>query len=67
MLIACIIERARRFDVPAELPVLRDHQTLEQVLRFFQPPEGMSKHQLRGCGGSFGLDCPQKKRKKKLR
>src|ERR1700681_1023598 len=29
MLIACISERAKRFDVPADLPVLRDRQTLE--------------------------------------
>jgi AcrR family transcriptional regulator len=35
MLIACISERAKRFDVPAELPVLRDRQTLEQVLATF--------------------------------
>jgi AcrR family transcriptional regulator len=35
MLIACISERAKRFDVPAELPVLRDRETLEQVLAFF--------------------------------
>src|SRR5579859_280684 len=32
MLIACISERAKRFDVPADLPVLRDRKTLEQVL-----------------------------------
>jgi AcrR family transcriptional regulator len=35
MLIACISERARRFDVPADLPVLRDRKTLEQVLTSF--------------------------------
>src|ERR1700681_3230220 len=35
MLIACISERARRFDVPADLPVLRDRETLEQVLASF--------------------------------
>jgi AcrR family transcriptional regulator len=35
MLIACIRERAKRFDVPADLPVLRDRQTLEQVLASF--------------------------------
>jgi AcrR family transcriptional regulator len=35
MLIACISERAKRFDVPAELPVLRDRETLEQVLASF--------------------------------
>src|SRR5437016_13932826 len=35
MLIACIRERARRFDVPADLPVLRDRETLEQVLTSF--------------------------------
>jgi len=35
MLIACIRECAKRFDVPADLPVLRDHETLEQVLASF--------------------------------
>jgi hypothetical protein len=35
MLIACISERAKRFDVPADLPPLRDRQTLEQVLASF--------------------------------
>src|ERR1700731_4866047 len=35
MLIACISERAKRFEVPADLPVLRDRQTLEQVLASF--------------------------------
>jgi len=35
MLIACIGERAKRFDVPADLPVLRDRETLEQVLASF--------------------------------
>jgi AcrR family transcriptional regulator len=35
MLIVCITERAKRFDVPADLPVLRDRQTLEQVLASF--------------------------------
>jgi len=35
MLIACISERAKRLDVPADLPVLRDRETLEQVLAFF--------------------------------
>src|ERR1700758_5778744 len=35
MLIACIRERAKRFDVPADLPVLRDRETLEQVLASF--------------------------------
>jgi AcrR family transcriptional regulator len=35
MLIACISERANRFDVPADLPVLRDRQTLEHVLASF--------------------------------
>jgi AcrR family transcriptional regulator len=35
MLIACISERARRLDVPADLPVLRDRETLEQVLTSF--------------------------------
>jgi AcrR family transcriptional regulator len=35
MLIACISERAKRFEVPADLPVLRDRETLEQVLVSF--------------------------------
>ena len=35
MLIACISERAKRFDVPADLPVLRDRKTLEQTLASF--------------------------------
>jgi len=35
MLIACISERAKRFSVPADLPVLRDRRTLEQVLVSF--------------------------------
>jgi AcrR family transcriptional regulator len=35
MLIACISERAKRFDVPADLPVLRDRETLEHVLVSF--------------------------------
>jgi AcrR family transcriptional regulator len=35
MLIACISERAKRLDVPADLPVLRDRETLEQVLAAF--------------------------------
>jgi AcrR family transcriptional regulator len=35
MLIACIREHAKRFDVPADLPVLRDRKTLEQVLASF--------------------------------
>ncbi|HWZ82645.1 MAG TPA: TetR/AcrR family transcriptional regulator [Terriglobales bacterium] len=35
MLIACISERAKRFDVPANLPVLRNRETLEQVLASF--------------------------------
>src|ERR1700688_208911 len=35
MLIACISERARRFDVSADLPVLRDRETLAQVLASF--------------------------------
>jgi AcrR family transcriptional regulator len=35
MLIACISERAKRLDVPANLPVLRDRETLEQVLASF--------------------------------
>jgi AcrR family transcriptional regulator len=35
MLIACISERAKRFDVPADLPVLRDRETLTLVLASF--------------------------------
>ena len=35
MLIACIRERAKRFDVPADLPVPRDLETLVQVLASF--------------------------------
>jgi AcrR family transcriptional regulator len=35
MLIASISERAKRFDVPADLPVLRDRETLAQVLASF--------------------------------
>jgi AcrR family transcriptional regulator len=35
MLMACISERAKRFDVPANLPVLRDRETLAQVLTSF--------------------------------
>jgi AcrR family transcriptional regulator len=35
MLIACISERAKRFDVPSDLPMLRDRETLEQVLASF--------------------------------
>jgi AcrR family transcriptional regulator len=35
MLIACISRRAKRFDVGAELPVLRDRETLAQVLVSF--------------------------------
>jgi len=35
MLIACISKRAKRFDVPADLPVLRDRETLAQVLASF--------------------------------
>src|SRR5215510_1206274 len=35
MLIACISERAKRFDVPANLPVLSDRETLSQVLASF--------------------------------
>jgi AcrR family transcriptional regulator len=35
MLIACISERAKRLVVPADLPVLRDRETLEQVLASF--------------------------------
>ncbi|MGA8841749.1 MAG: TetR/AcrR family transcriptional regulator [Candidatus Aquilonibacter sp.] len=35
MLIACIRARATRFHVPAELPIVRDRSTLEQVLVSF--------------------------------
>jgi AcrR family transcriptional regulator len=35
MLIACISERAKRLDAPADLPVLRDRETLAQVLASF--------------------------------
>src|SRR5499427_6002391 len=35
MLIACISERAKRLDVPADLPELRDRETLAQVLASF--------------------------------
>jgi AcrR family transcriptional regulator len=35
MLIACIGERAKRLEVPADLPVLRNRETLEQVLTTF--------------------------------
>ena len=35
MLVACISERAQRLEVPADLPVLRDRQTLAQVLAAF--------------------------------
>ena len=35
MLIACISERARRFDVPADLPALRDREALAKVLTSF--------------------------------
>jgi AcrR family transcriptional regulator len=35
MLIASIRKRAKRFDVPADLPVLRDRETLAQVLASF--------------------------------
>jgi AcrR family transcriptional regulator len=35
MLIACISERAKRLDMPADLPVLRDRETLAQVLASF--------------------------------
>jgi hypothetical protein len=33
--LVCPRERAKRFDVPADLPVLRDRETLEQVLASF--------------------------------
>ena len=35
MLIACIGERAKRMSLPAELPVLRDRETLAQALTSF--------------------------------
>lgn len=35
MLIVCISERAKRLDVPADLPLLRDRETLAQVLVSF--------------------------------
>jgi AcrR family transcriptional regulator len=35
MLAACISERAKRLEVPADLPVLRDRETLAQVLISF--------------------------------
>src|SRR5258708_30768259 len=35
MLIACISQSAKRFDVPPDLPVLRHRETLEQVLASF--------------------------------
>src|SRR5215470_12067807 len=35
MLVAAISERAKRFDVPADLPALRDRETLAQVLASF--------------------------------
>src|SRR5437667_1899949 len=35
MLIACISQRAKRLDVPADLPALHDRETLEQVLTSF--------------------------------
>jgi AcrR family transcriptional regulator len=35
MLIACISERAKRFEVPADLPALLDRETLAQVLASF--------------------------------
>jgi AcrR family transcriptional regulator len=35
MLIACISQRASRLDVPADLPVLRDRDTLARVLTSF--------------------------------
>jgi len=35
ILIACIRERAKRFKVPTDLPVLRDRETLAQVLASF--------------------------------
>ena len=35
MLMACITERARRFEVPADLPVPRDRESLGQLLASF--------------------------------
>jgi AcrR family transcriptional regulator len=35
MLIACISQRAKRLDVPGDLPVLRDRETLAKVLASF--------------------------------
>ncbi len=35
MLIACISGRAKRFDVPADLPILSDRETLAEVLASF--------------------------------
>jgi AcrR family transcriptional regulator len=35
ILIACISQRAKRLEVPADLPALRDRETLEQVLASF--------------------------------
>jgi AcrR family transcriptional regulator len=35
MLVACISRRARRLEIPADLPVVRDRETLEQVLTSF--------------------------------
>jgi AcrR family transcriptional regulator len=35
MLVACISARAKRMDLPADLPVLRDRETLTQVLASF--------------------------------
>ena len=35
MLVACISERAKQLDVPADLPVPRDRETLAQVLASF--------------------------------
>src|ERR1700741_579220 len=41
MLIACISERAKRFEGPADLPVLRDRETLAQVLASFGTKLGL--------------------------
>jgi len=35
MLIACIADRAKRLDIPVDLPAVRDRETLEQVLVAF--------------------------------
>ena len=70
MLIACISERAKRLDVPAELPVLRDRETLEQVLASFGTKLvreikrshghcGIPTGNRRGCPGPRSGACAQ--------